>query len=163
MANGRPGRIRTDTLRFWRPALYQLELRACNRCVLSTCARGKPCLPVLGMPSTGRTVLAKRKPVRVITLVLVARVVPVAALAACPPETSVVYPALPRHVTNSLSPCWAKKNRAGRARHPCSAYTQYQTEGTLAHPEAIVKRHRTPGRGDAHAPGPRPRPLARLP
>ena len=25
---GRPGRIRTDNTRFWRPMLYQLELRA---------------------------------------------------------------------------------------------------------------------------------------
>jgi len=52
---------------------------------------------VLRMLPTGRTILPQLHPVWVIAFVLIARIVPAAALRARPPEPSIMYPALPRH------------------------------------------------------------------
>jgi len=73
-------------------------------------ARRQRCLPVLRVFAADRAVLAQLHSIRIVALVLVARVVPAAALRARPPEPAIVNTALPRHET-APSGRWATAPR----------------------------------------------------
>ena len=82
---------------------------------------------------TARAELVEFYATRIVALVLVAGIVPAAALGARPPEPSIVDTRLPWHQCHSLLAGRAKKNRAGGS--PClpgSSLSQ-QSSSTLAH------------------------------
>ncbi len=69
---------------------------------------------MLCMLAAGRAVFLQTHAIGIVTLVLITGVVPVAAISARPPETSIVNPALPCHVSAPfLGPQGAKTKRAG--------------------------------------------------
>jgi len=78
----------------------------------------EPCLAMLRVLPAGRTVLPNPQPIRIVAPVLIARIVPVAALRACKPEPSVVNSALPRHVRLPSLPTPWGQDKASRAALP---------------------------------------------
>src|SRR5215475_2412688 len=73
---GRPGGIRTPSIRFWRPALYQLELLACtwvNSTILAY--RGLFCLPMHRVMPAAAAKFLRLQPFGLLLFVLCRRIV----------------------------------------------------------------------------------------
>jgi len=130
--------------------------------------RREPCLSVLRMLPARRTVLAQLHAVRVVALVLVAGIVPAAALSARPPEASVVDPALPWQGRYSLQLKWGQEKPsqppiplelaqpwANVSHHPsgvkCACPGRPETPHRMDHPPRTTPPARTAPAHSAHS------------